>query len=253
MNQENIGKFISELRKKNKMTQQELGEKLGVTDRTVSRWETGKYMPDLSLFPQLSTLLGVSCNDLMSGQIVDKKEYQEEFEKNIIESISKVDKSNKKVNIFSYIFIGVLSLLILWFLGYIFYCNYEFEQQYDSKNMSILKENDENLTFWSSSNGNVKILLMKYKDNDLEQGLIFLYYVKTLEQYHMDKRNLSQPGNSIDLIDKYTNGTGIIINDNMPNNYKVYYTNVSFNKISKADEEELQRIIKNSDLMFESK
>ena len=77
MNQEKIGKFIAELRKNKKMTQQDLAEKLGTTDKSISRWENGKCMPDLSLFPLLSKELEVSVNDLMNGEIVDKKEYQE--------------------------------------------------------------------------------------------------------------------------------------------------------------------------------
>lgn len=95
MNQEKIGKFIAELRKKKKMTQEELGNKIGVTDKTISRWETGKYMPDISLFKPLSEILGISINDLMSGEIVDKKDYQEKFEENVINVVDKVDIKNK--------------------------------------------------------------------------------------------------------------------------------------------------------------
>ena len=58
MNQNQIGKFIAELRKNKHMTQAELGEKLGVTNKTVSRWENGNYMPDLSLLAQLARDLG---------------------------------------------------------------------------------------------------------------------------------------------------------------------------------------------------
>jgi len=54
VNQEKIGKFIAHLRKEKKMTQQELGEKVGVTNKTISRWENGDYMPDLSLLKPLS-------------------------------------------------------------------------------------------------------------------------------------------------------------------------------------------------------
>ena len=57
MDQAKIGKFIGELRKEKKLKQAELAEKLGVTSKTVSRWETGKYMPDLSLFTDISQIL----------------------------------------------------------------------------------------------------------------------------------------------------------------------------------------------------
>ena len=67
MNQEKIGKFIAECRKKKNMTQQELAEKLGVSDRTVGNWENGRNMPDLSLFKPLCTELDVSINELLKG------------------------------------------------------------------------------------------------------------------------------------------------------------------------------------------
>lgn len=96
MNQEKIGKFIAENRKIKKLTQRELAEKLGVTDRSVSKWENGNCMPDMSLLVPLCKELDISVNDLLSGKKVDKEEYQETFEKNIVSIVSKVDKSNKK-------------------------------------------------------------------------------------------------------------------------------------------------------------
>ena len=94
MNQEKIGKFIAECRKKKNMTQQELSEKLGVSDRTVGNWENGRNMPDLSLFKPLCNELDISLNDLMSGEKVNEKEYYEKLEENIMNTI---DYSNKKI------------------------------------------------------------------------------------------------------------------------------------------------------------
>ena len=95
MDQKKIGKFISEKRKDLKLTQAQLAEKLGVTDKTVSRWENGNYMPDLSLLQQLSKELNVSINELLSGEKVSKEDYQQKFEENII---STIDYSNKKLD-----------------------------------------------------------------------------------------------------------------------------------------------------------
>ena len=94
MNQEKIGKFIAKCRKQRKMTQAELGEKLGVTEKSISNWENGRNMPDLSLFKPLCKELNISLNDLLSGEVVTEKEYQEKFEENIINTI---DYSNKKI------------------------------------------------------------------------------------------------------------------------------------------------------------
>lgn len=112
MNQEKIGKFISECRKNKKMTQSELAEKLGVTDKSVSNWENGRNMPDLSLFKPLCDILEISINDLISGEVVDLEKYQEKFEENII---STIDYTNKKLNQKNNI-IGIIILAFGWLL-----------------------------------------------------------------------------------------------------------------------------------------
>ncbi|MCM1052958.1 MAG: helix-turn-helix domain-containing protein [Ruminococcus sp.] len=95
MNQENIGKFIAECRRNKKITQSELAEQLGVTDRSVSNWENGKNMPDLSLFKPLCQILDITINELLSGEKLSKQEYQEKFEENIVNTI---DYSTHKLN-----------------------------------------------------------------------------------------------------------------------------------------------------------
>lgn len=108
MNQERIGKFIAECRKKQKMTQQELAEKLGVTDRAISNWENGKNMPDLSLFKPLCNILNITINDLMSGEKVNEKEYQEKLEENIVNTINYTNKKiAKQKTILAIIFIAL--------------------------------------------------------------------------------------------------------------------------------------------------
>ena len=96
MNQEKIGKFIAQCRKDKKLTQQQLAEILGVTDKSIGNWENGRNMPDLSLFKPLCDELGITINELLSGEKLDKEKYQEKFEENIINTI---DYSTKKINI----------------------------------------------------------------------------------------------------------------------------------------------------------
>ena len=74
MNQEKIGKFIAKCRKEKKMTQLELADKLGVSDKSVGNWENARCMPDLSLFKPLCDELGISINELISGEIIAKNE-----------------------------------------------------------------------------------------------------------------------------------------------------------------------------------
>lgn len=101
MNQEKIGKFIAECRKNKKMTQSELAEKLGVSDKTIGNWENGRNMPDLSLFKPLCNELNISINDLLSGEKISKEKYQEKFEENIVNTIDYTNKqiTNKNRNI----------------------------------------------------------------------------------------------------------------------------------------------------------
>ena len=108
MNQEKIGKFIFECRKNKKMTQSELAEKLNVTDKSVGNWENGRNMPDLSLFKPLCDELGITINELLSGEKISKKEYQEKFEENIVNTI---DYSTKKINKYN----NVIGLILVIF------------------------------------------------------------------------------------------------------------------------------------------
>ncbi len=113
MNQEKIGKFIAMCRKDKKMTQSELAEKLGVTDKSIGNWENGRNMPDLSLFKPLCDELGITINDLMSGEKISKNKYQEKFEENIVNTI---DYSTKKINKYSDL-IGMLLVIFGLFIS----------------------------------------------------------------------------------------------------------------------------------------
>ena len=108
MNQERIGKFIAKCRKEKKMTQSELAEKLGVTDKSIGNWENGRNMPDLSLFKPLCDELGITINDLLSGEKISKEKYQEKLEENIVNTI---DYSTKKTSKYNF----TLSLLFVIF------------------------------------------------------------------------------------------------------------------------------------------
>ena len=113
MDQKRIGKFIAECRKDKKMTQSELAEKLGVTDKSIGNWENARCMPDLSLFKPLCDELGITINDLLSGEKIDKDKYQEKFEENIVNTI---DYSTKKINKYSNI-VGLLFIIFGLFIS----------------------------------------------------------------------------------------------------------------------------------------
>ena len=117
MNQIKIGKFIAECRKKNNLTQMQLAEKLNITDRAISKWENGKSMPDSSIMLELCNELKISVNELLSGEMIEMKDYNQIAEKNLLEMAKKEEVQNKKM-MFYEIVIGYMSsvtFLILLF------------------------------------------------------------------------------------------------------------------------------------------
>ena len=114
MNQERIGKFISELRKEKSMTQDQLAEKLGVTDKSISRWENGKTMPDLSMLTILSRELNVEISELLNGRRMNKEELEKlrDTINNIIE-YSNEEKKVKTSKLNNYFRAGLICILIV--------------------------------------------------------------------------------------------------------------------------------------------
>lgn len=100
MNQTQIGEFIAKCRREKELTQAQLAEKLNITDRAVSKWETGKSMPDSAIMLELCGILGITVNELLSGEKVNMENvenYQKKAEKNLIE-LKKRDENNLSKN-----------------------------------------------------------------------------------------------------------------------------------------------------------
>lgn len=96
MDMVSIGKFISELRKQQGLTQEQLGEKIGVTNKTVSRWETGTYLPPADALLTMSGLFGVSINEILSGKRLSDAEYKNAAEKNLVQAVANSSFSVKE-------------------------------------------------------------------------------------------------------------------------------------------------------------
>lgn len=118
MNQEKIGKFIAEQRKKQKLTQEQLAEKLSVTDRAVSKWERGLNLPDASLMLELSNILDITVNELLTGEIIKKEKYMEKAEENLLEMQLQKEEADKRLLAME-IVIGFLSMIFLLSLTFI--------------------------------------------------------------------------------------------------------------------------------------
>ena len=129
MNQEKIGKFIANLRKEKNMTQQELANKLGVTDRAISKWENGRGLPDYSLLQDLCDTLSISINELFSGEKISKEDYKTKAEENMSKLINDNYSEKKKINWIIAISVAVVYLSIsilfdIWAYSWIIWVGY---------------------------------------------------------------------------------------------------------------------------------
>ena len=108
MDQIKIGKFILNCRKEKGLTQEQLAEKLGVTSKSISRWENGNTMPDYSLLKDLCNELDINVNELLSGEKIKGNDYMNKSEENLIKLRKQIDKRKKVLTIISYVFIGII-------------------------------------------------------------------------------------------------------------------------------------------------
>ena len=112
MDQIKIGKFIAERRKAQNLTQMQLAEKLGITDRAVSKWENGKALPDATIMLELCGILGISVNDLLTGEVVTMENYNEKMEKNLLEALEAKQKADKNLLNLE-VLVGMMCVVIL--------------------------------------------------------------------------------------------------------------------------------------------
>ena len=115
MDQIRIGAFIARRRKEQGLTQAQLAEGLGITDRAVSKWENGKSLPDASLMLPLCDMLKISVNDLLSGEVLEMNRYDEKMEQNLVEMVKQKEQSDKRLLTME-IVIGVLISVVFFAL-----------------------------------------------------------------------------------------------------------------------------------------
>ena len=108
MNQDKIGKFILDCRKKKGLTQEALAEKLGVSSKSISRWENGNTMPDYSLLKDLCSELDISVNDLLSGEKISENNYMNKCEENLINLRKQIDKRKRILKTISNVIAGII-------------------------------------------------------------------------------------------------------------------------------------------------
>ena len=97
MNQIKIGRFIAECRKTVNLTQMQLAEKLGITDKAISKWERGIAMPDSSIMLELCDILGISVNELLSGEKISMENSNKKNEQLLLDMAKEVERKNKTI------------------------------------------------------------------------------------------------------------------------------------------------------------
>ena len=108
-----IGRFIADCRKEKKITQEQLAEKLYVTDRAVSKWERGLSLPDADKMLELCNILGISVNELLNGEKIMKEDYEKKTEELLVELAKKEEEKDKQL------FANMWVLLISTFIFYV--------------------------------------------------------------------------------------------------------------------------------------
>ena len=112
MDQAKVGRFIAACRKKADLTQAQLAEKLDITNRAVSKWETGKAMPDSSIMLALCDVLGITVNDLLCGEVVTMENYNKELENNLLEMAKQKEEADRRLLKLE-IVLGIIAVLPL--------------------------------------------------------------------------------------------------------------------------------------------
>ena len=122
MDQIKIGRFISECRKSVNLTQMQLAEKLGITDRAVSKWETGRALPDTSIMLELCDILKISVNELLCGGKINMENNEQKNEMILLDMAKEIEQKNKTIwnTMWAIMIVSITAMLAGLFFVYIF-------------------------------------------------------------------------------------------------------------------------------------
>lgn len=211
MNQQKTGKYIAEKRKLQNMTQAQLAEKIGVSDRAVSKWERGLSMPDVSKYEELCELLEVSINELFAGEDLEEDEFRKQSEKNLIGAANTERKLRKRYNAMKVILILLVLAAGIWGADYflqksvgmehIATLTYEMPQEYGyttSKNDRITDESGETNEkyvigkVYRNNDANVKIIVSEW-DGQWHEFEPAIEYEKAVQPWAFEEYKGTKP------------------------------------------------------------
>ena len=119
MDTKKIGMFLKQLRTENGMTQEQLGERIGVSNKTISRWETGNYMPPVDSLKMLSEIYHISINEILCGERTSGEEFVKIAEQNITATLTKLEKDFKSFEnkmIIVLVLTTVITMIVIFLL-----------------------------------------------------------------------------------------------------------------------------------------
>lgn len=188
MNQEKIGKYIATCRKNKKLTQEQLAEKLGITSKSISRWENGKTMPDVSLFHSLCKELSITINDLLSGETTSKNNLDLSADK-LLDYSKYIKKTEKKKLII--LSIGLIILIGLFLIVIILVFNKTFfKNSYELDYMNNISIPIPRYSYYRGTGGmeayTTKLKTIKQPD---EVNILIDRYLNTLDKIECNNEN----------------------------------------------------------------
>ena len=134
MDQKKIGKFILKCRKDKNLTQEQLAERLGVTSKSISRWENGNTMPDYSILKDLCGELDINVNELLSGEKIKENDYMNKAEENFIMLKKKVDNTLRLLKVITWI---CSAIFVLAFIANMYF-NWKYRGPWDDSTLKMI-------------------------------------------------------------------------------------------------------------------
>jgi len=246
MNLTKIGKFIAEQRKNKKLTQEQLAEKLGINNRTISRWENGINMPDASLYKKICEVLEISIEELINGEKTNKENLRQSYEKALITTVDTNNKQERKINkllkiILLVILVSIISIIII----IIIYYNKKYPK-IDIYNMNVLEseknilndkltinQNDYKIYFYGIDSLQLSTLNNNYYDlkTALQYKQVTLDKVKQYLKNQYNNKNINKIVISNNEIEIYKHKNYEVIVCNTEDNKDLYFgtPNISSN------------------------
>lgn len=253
MEQVKIGKFIAECRKEKGFTQAQLAEKLSITDKAISKWETGKGMPDASIMLELCKELGINVNELLSGERLNGENYQEKASENIVSMVKVVDQNRRTKNKITIIFVTILAIFFTYRIVLGIYNTIEVGVEHNEKIMSCeITDNSINYKINGLSVIGTELEIINTESETLVFITNKILLANKIRSHYESWDSMTRLSNGENV--RFSSSISIDKKDipDCKDKIKVYHTNTSLKKIEKANDDELLQIINDSHLICES-